>query len=299
MNGNLLNRYVWLVDTLMRYGRLSREDINDLWLRSHLSDGKPIPARTFFHYRRAIEENFRIDIKCTAQKEYYIEQSDSPRERAFTNWMLNSLSATSTLGESSDAASGRVMIEDIPSAREFFPEIMDAIRTNHKVTFTYAGFSRSRPETDIRLAPWFVRLYKQRWYVIGLRDKDETVRTYALDRIREMVVDKDTFTPPEGLDPEEYFANLVGITFSQAPVRTIRLRTNTTQAKYFRALPLHFSQREEVGDGYSIFTYELKLNYELVHEILALGPAVKVLEPRELQLMLLDELQKTIDLYKQ
>ncbi|MCM1291838.1 MAG: WYL domain-containing protein [Prevotella sp.] len=297
MNGSLLNKYVWIVDTIMRYGRISRAELNRLWLLSSLSDGIPIPARTFFHYRRAIEENFHIDIKCTPSKEYYIEQATSPRERAFTNWMLNSLSTTSALGDSDNAAAGKIIIEEIPSAREFLPSVIEAIKNNNIVSFTYAGFNRSRHEKNVRFAPWFIRLYKQRWYMIGLREKGEAIRTYALDRIRDLTITKDSFTPPDNLDPEEFFANIVGITVSKAPVRTIKLKTDTTQAKYFRALPLHTSQKEEIGDGYSIFTYSLKLNYELVHEILALGPQVKVLEPRELQVMVMDELKKTLDLY--
>lgn len=298
VNGNLLNKYVWIVDTLMRYGKLSRAELNRLWLLSSLSDGEPIPARTFFHYRRAIEENFHIDIKCTPQKEYYIEQAGSPRERAFTNWMLNSLSTTTTLGESNETATGRVMIEEVPSAREFFPLVMEGIRTGQKVMFTYSGFNRSRPEKGIVLAPWFVRLYKQRWYVIGLRDRGETIRTYALDRVREMTLTKEAFTLPEGVTAEDYFANLVGVTYSKAQVRQVRLKTDTTQAKYLRALPLHSTQREEMGDGYSIFTYKLKLNYELVHEILSLGPQVQVLAPKELRVMVMDELKKTLALYE-
>lgn len=77
----------------------------------------------------------------------------------------------------------------------------------------------------------------------------------------------------------------------------MQIKTNNTLAKYLRALPMHASQTEQVGDGYSIFSYKLKLNYELVHEIIAFGPQAKVLAPKELQLMVLDELKKTLDLY--
>ena len=59
-----LNKYVWIIDTLNRYGHLSRAEINDLWLKSSSSDGRPIPERTFFHYRREIEETFHVDILC-------------------------------------------------------------------------------------------------------------------------------------------------------------------------------------------------------------------------------------------
>ena len=64
MRKDLFNRYIWIVDTIQRYGKITRRELNELWLKSVDGDGEPIPARTFFHYRRAIEENFQIDIEC-------------------------------------------------------------------------------------------------------------------------------------------------------------------------------------------------------------------------------------------
>ena len=52
-------------------------------------------------------------------------------------------------------------------------------------------------------------------------------------------------------------------------------------------------------DTYSIFSYRLKLNYELVHEILGLGSAVKVVSPPELKAMVVTELKDTLRLYEE
>lgn len=297
MNGNLLTKYIWIVDTLLRHGRLPLEEINRLWRASHHSQGEDLARRTFFHYRRGIEETFRLEIKCSPAHEYYIEMSESPQDRAFINWMLDSFAAGSVLSEGPDAAEGRIVVEEVPSAREFLPTAVEAIRKSCKVRFTYAGFNRSRPEENILYSPYFVRLYKQRWYMIGLKESAMEIRTYALDRIKEMTITGDTFEMPKDADPQTFFEHLVGITQSRAEVRTVVLRTDTKQAKYLRALPLHPTQKEVINDNYSLFTYRVKLNYELVHEILAMGPSAKVLEPKELQLMVTDELNKTLKLY--
>jgi len=295
MPRDLFSRYAWIVDTITRYGKLSRADINKLWRRSHLSDGQDIPERTFFNYRRAIEENFHIDILCNSRGEYYISDDRSVRNRAFTNWLLDSHVVSSAMSEN-DVAS-IVSVEDVPSAREWLPMVLDATRHREKVSFTYAGFNRSRPEKDILFHPYMLKRYKQRWYMIGLREKDGSIRTYALDRVKEMHLVSDNFDAPKDFDPGELFDNIIGMTISRADIRTVRLWANATQAKYFRALPFHHSQSEDIGDGYSIFTYKLKLNYELVHEILGLGSSVKVLEPRELQIMVAEELRTSLDRY--
>ena len=31
MSRNLLNKYIWLLETIERHGRLSRAELNDLW----------------------------------------------------------------------------------------------------------------------------------------------------------------------------------------------------------------------------------------------------------------------------
>ena len=103
---------------------------------------------------------------------------------------------------------------------------------------------------------------------------------------------------PKGLEISDVLGNIVGVTSSKADERTVRLKATRTQAKYFRALPLHRSQEEELIDTeYSIFRYKLKLNYELVHELMSLGDGVKVLEPKELQIMVTNELRKALDQY--
>ncbi|MDE7437148.1 MAG: WYL domain-containing protein [Muribaculaceae bacterium] len=296
MARDLISRYIWLVDILNRYGKLTREEIDRLWMRSPLGDGAPIPPRTFFHYRRAIEENFHIDILCNRRGEYYIDQGDDEHNRSFTNWLLDSYAVSSALRDSQTPA-GRVLVEDVPSAREFLPMVLEAIGASEKVRFTYAGFNRSRPETDILFHPYFVKRYKQRWYMVGLREKSNDIRTYALDRVKAMVMVSERFEMPEEMDPATFFDNIIGITLSKAAVRTVKIRTTPQQAKYFRALPFHPTQQEEIHDSYSIFTYKLKLNYELVHEILGFGTAVTVLAPRELRVMVTDELRNSLANY--
>lgn len=298
MAGDLISRYIWIVDTLNRYGKLTRAEIDRLWIRSAIGDGNPIPARTFFHYRRAIEENFHIDILCNNAGEYYIDPGEAGQNRILTNWLLDSYAVNSAM-KGSNASNDRVLVEDVPSAREYLPLVLDAIGNCEVVSFTYAGFNRSRPEADILFRPYFVKRYKQRWYMVGLREKSEDIRTYALDRIRGMKPVNRKFTMPENVVPAHFFDNTVGVTVSKAAPRVVRLQTTPGQAKYFRALPFHPTQQEEVHDNFSIFTYHLKLNYELVHEILGLGAEVKVLAPKELRIMVTNELTKALEQYNE
>lgn len=297
MTRDLFSKYVWIVDTLMRNEKLSREDFNRLWERSSVSDGKPMAERTFYHYRRSIEENFHIDINCNSRGEYYIDRRSINRNRALTNWLLDSYAVNGAISEAA-IGSDRVEVEDVPSAREFLPTVLQAIQKSCKVCFTYAGFSHSRPEKDIIFAPYFVKRYKQRWYMLGYKEQSRDIRTYSLDRVRAMVITDQKFDLPADETADKYFGHILGVTTSKAPVRRVELRVTPRQAKYLRALPLHASQEEEeIHDDYSIFTYELKLNYELVHELIAFGDAVKVLNPPELRVMVTEALRAALEQY--
>lgn len=292
---DLINRYIWLVDTLTRYDRLTRKEINELWRRSAYGDGNDMPERTFFYYRRAIEENFHIDILCDKLGRYYIDPGQRQQNKSVTNWLLESYAANSAMKQSA-IPTERVSVEDVPSAREHLPTVLGAIGDCSKLRFTYAGFSRTRPEENIVFHPYFVKRYKQRWYMIGLKEKSKDVRTYALDRVKEMTTIGENFVMPD-ITPEPFFSNLIGVTDSKGEVKEVVIQASPIQAKYFRALPFHATQEEKVGDRYSVFTYRLRLNYELVHELLSYGSALKVLAPRELVVMITNELRATLSLY--
>ena len=55
MGKELFSRYVWLLETIHRAGKITFEEINARWLRSELSGGETLSLRTFHHHRDAIE----------------------------------------------------------------------------------------------------------------------------------------------------------------------------------------------------------------------------------------------------
>ena len=46
MARDLFNRYIWLVDTIRRYGHITRAELNECWMRSKYSDGRVGVAAT-------------------------------------------------------------------------------------------------------------------------------------------------------------------------------------------------------------------------------------------------------------
>ena len=298
MARNIVARYVWLVDTISRYGRITLKDLNEAWLRSDISEGKPLARRTFFHYRDGVEEMFDINIQCDKSTfEYYIEDSGNESNSRLKSWLVDSVSLSGMLSNAHEI-SGRIILENVPSAREHLPLIIDALKQNRRIRFSYKSYMRSQPTDGIVLEPYFVKIFKQLWYVIGLNVKEGAIKTYSLDRISNLNLQQDTFTMPEGINPSEFFRDCFGIITNQNSARRIVLRVEPTQAKYFRALPLHHSQQEEIHDHYSIFSYKMRITYDLKEEIMSHGSTIEVLEPQELKMLIQNELKETLKNYQ-
>jgi hypothetical protein len=289
---------VWLVDTISRYGRITLKDLNAAWLRSEISEGKPLARRTFFHYRDGVEEMFDININCDkATFEYYIDDKDGEDNARLRSWLVDSVSMSGTLSNARDISS-RIMLENVPSAREHLPVVIDALKQNRRIRFSYKSYTRALPTDGIVLEPYFVKIFKQLWYVIGLNVKDGQIKTYSLDRMSNLNLLQDLFDMPENVNPSEFFKDCFGIITNQNSAKRIVLRVEPTQAKYFRALPLHSSQQEEVHDNYSIFTYKMRITYDLKEELMSHGASIEVLEPQELKTLIRTELEQALNNYK-
>ena len=115
---DLFNKYIWLVDTIYRSRSITFEEINERWQRSSLSEGEPLPRRTFHNWRSAIEQVFDINIGCSRKGgyRYYIEHADDMERGGVRNWLLNTFAVNNLINESHHLKR-RILFEQIPSGR--------------------------------------------------------------------------------------------------------------------------------------------------------------------------------------
>ncbi len=287
-------RCLWLVDTIRRYKRITRRELGECWKRSSIADGRMFSRRTFFNYRDMVEELFNINILCDQSTyEYYIEEE--PATRGSSEWLINSTMVNNLLTNSRDIAH-RISLENVPSSLEYLDAVIDAIRQSQIIRFEYHAYNRFAPK-EITLEPYFVKLFKQRWYVVGFNTADDCIKTYALDRVKSLAMLADKFEMPADIVPETYFRDAYGIVVSKGEVKKVVIRCDPGQAKYFAALPLHHSQQQTVADSYSLFTMYLRITDDFVSELLSHGRCITVLEPPELRARILAELTATLENY--
>ena len=284
MAKNYFNRYVWLIDTISRYGYISLQDISLQWQRSSLNeDGSPLAERTFHNHREAIEDIFGIEIKCDRSLGYYIANSEDLEGDGIRQWLLESLSMNNLLNESTDMRD-RILFEKIPSSRQWLPVIVNSIRNGKAMELTYQGFWREAPHSFI-VHPYCLKLFKQRWYMLGKSEEHEKPRIYALDeRMKNVIPLKKNLKVPAKFNAEEFFSNYFGVIIGEGKPSVVRIKVTADQVRYFKSLPLHKTQQVvETTSDYSVFQYYLVPTFDFRQELLSHGPAVEVLAPEGLR----------------
>lgn len=280
MASNLFKRYIWLADTIHRYGPITLAEIRARWQHSALYDGRPLARRTFHTHRDAVEELFNLSIVCDERtNRYSIANSEDLNAHNITNWLLDTFAVGQSLREAR-TLHNRVLVEEVPSARGHLPELLDAMRENRQVVVTYQPFTGDEA-FDLRLRPLFVKLRDRRWYLYADKPDNAKIKLYALDRMVKIRVTDDRFTPPEGLDPAGYLAGAFGVAvYDDIRPCTIRVRVAGDGAKYLRTLPLHASQQEvETHDDYAIFEFHVAPTPEFYQAMLNCHGNFEVLSP--------------------
>lgn len=294
----LLKKYIWLVQTFIRAGEygLSLDEISDRWEARFDS---AYSRRTFNNHREAVEEVFGIRIGCNrSTNRYYIEYSDEVSdENAETAWLINTFTVNNMLSLGKERLSGRVSVEDIPSGHKHLTSILDAMTESHEIRIGYQKYTSVKADS-YTLRPYAVKEYAKRWYLVAYCLEREAMRVYGLDRITHMEITEAIFDMPKDFDVDALFATSFGIYMTEGKGQTITFRTSRTEAKYFRDLPVHKSQKEESSDDESVtFSIFVCPDKNLIMEFCKYGSRVEVLSPDRIREEVAAELKAAAAIY--
>lgn len=177
-------------------------------------------------------------------------------------------------------------------------DVLHSIRKCLEIKFLHENY-HSGEQKEVALQPLLLKEYAERWYVYGFSTTLNEYRTYGLDRISGLQVTDRTFTPDAAHDPVERFNEQIGVSMTEGPKEEVLLLYTPLQAKYAMSLPLHTSQKvvEERADG-TVISMKVKLNYELLQNILKTGSEVKVLSPPALAAWVKETLEDMLQQYQ-
>ena len=178
-----------------------------------------------------------------------------------------------------------ILLEKNDSLRglKYIDPLYKAIIAKKPVKIIYKSF-KARDMQKFIFSPFFLKEFRNRWFVYGWKKGAGMLYNLALDRIHEMgAAPGEVYQESKAIDPDTFFDNLIGVTKNiNDKAHTIRFWAAPEQVPYIETKPLHKSQfvvqRDE--DGSAIFQMEVVLNYELEKDLLGFGEGVKVLSPK-------------------
>ena len=264
---------------------MTYDEIAAQWSKSSVNDnGSELSKRTFYNHCQAVGRHFGIDIECRRGRGlnlYSIANPEAIEDNSLTKWALDSFSLGELLIGNASIAD-KILLEDIPSGREWLEPILKALQNNRQIELEYENFFGVKFTGSV--SPLCVKLFKRRWYVL-CQVREDRKRIFSLDRVKNLCITDSSFIYPKDFIPADYFRDVFGIVAGTGgKVETIVIRTYAELPGYLRSLPMHHSQRElDSNEEYTDFSLRLRPSFDFIQELLLHREQLEVLSPQTLR----------------
>jgi predicted DNA-binding transcriptional regulator YafY len=213
-----------------------------------------------------------------------LEKMLSPRMRQFLDRLPSVLAAKPGPrvrgGESSPAIVSR---------------LLEATLHFRVATMRYHSVSSGRVK-DYELHPYRLAFAQGGLYLLAYVPEYNDVRTFAVDRIRSVSLEKQTFTPRQNIG-DDVFANSLGVHMG-GKAAPIEIEFDQRVAPYVRARVWHASQQlRDHADGRLTLTMQVSHDWALRSWILSWGPFARVVSPAAAASEIAADLQTARGLY--
>lgn len=190
-----------------------------------------------------------------------------------------------------------IQMERIPRIKgnELLLKLIQALRSKKKISFGYQKFGDQKKERII--SPYILKEDKHMWYLIGKIDGRDYVTTFAVDRMSDIRILKESVQRIP-FDSKSYFKYSFGVTVTDDDPIEVILSFTHHQGHYIKALPIHETQIILVDNEEELrISLQVKLSYEFYSKILSYGNSVEVISPVEVQQEIKEKLQQALSNY--
>jgi len=256
-----------------------------------------ISKRTFQRDLQDIRSIYNMDIQYdSSKKAYFIDFEDSSE---INERILEAFDTFNALNLS-DRLSDFIHFEKRkPQGTENLYGLLQAIKNKVQIEFNYQKFWDDE-ESERQAAPYALKEFRNRWYVLAKDLKDEQFKSFALDRLRDLTITKKRFELPEDFHVSKHYQYSFGIISpnGKKPEEVV-LSLEPLQGKYIKSLPLHESQ-EILVENEEEFRIQLNLiiTHDFFMELLSFGDRLRVLKPESLIQEIKQTAQNLLDLYR-
>jgi predicted DNA-binding transcriptional regulator YafY len=165
------------------------------------------------------------------------------------------------------------------SSPDIVARLLEATLHYRVANMKYSSISSGRTK-DYVVHPYRLAFALGGLYLLAYVPEYKAVRTFAIDRIAAVSLDKQTFTPSRAI-PDDVFGNSLGV--NTGPASRVDIAFDTRVAPYIRARVWHPSQSlREADQGGLVLTLDVCNDAALRSWILSWGASARVLSPASL-----------------
>ncbi len=173
--------------------------------------------------------------------------------------------------------------------------VRNALVHQHRLTLSYLPSGKKRAASYL-VDPYTLVFYKGGLYLIGYAHKRQALRTFAIERIRGVVEEKDRFELPADYRPSERLRDAFGIV-AEEPME-VKVRFSPLVAHAVSGRLWHPTQKlDEMADGSVELAFSAGGRLEIVSWILSYGGYAEVLSPAELRAQVKEAVRRMGNLY--
>jgi len=195
----------------------------------------------------------------------------------------------------STRASAQAPIRHSAGLDKTFAQLQQAIVKKRKVDLRYHSLFEGTI-IDVELCPYHLLYNNRAWYVLGRSSLHKSVRTFKLNRIRELTTTEKCFVDGENFDLYDY----LGRAWSMIPegrIHNIKLRFLPKVANNVAEVQWHSTQKVvRNSDGSATVEFRVDGIGEITWWILGYGDQVKVLAPEALRKKVLEVAKNMVKL---
>ena len=174
------------------------------------------------------------------------------------------------------------------SSPDLVARLLEATLHFRVASMRYHSVSSGRVK-DYLVHPYRLTFAQGGLYLLAYVPEYQDIRTFAVDRIASVSLEKHTFTPQQPIS-DDAFANSLGV--NTGPPARVDIKFEARVAPYVRARMWHASQQvREDADGSVLLSMNVCHDRALKSWILSWGPAARVVAPRSLANSIRSELQ--------
>lgn len=184
--------------------------------------------------------------------------------------------------------------EPVRGLRKEFSIVVSAIMDRKRLSLEYAS-ARHVAGSRRQLEPYTLINNNGIWHVVGRCLRERKIKTFALDRIYEPVIEDYFFEVPDEYDPFEYFHHQFETLQKKKPVE-IKLKIFPSTASYIKEVLWHPTQKvKEDKHGSIILTMQCNITNHLIKWILQMAEDVVILQPEELKNKVVKKVERMLE----